>query len=249
MSNYPPSSDTSDASTLSSSDLSSLDTILIAGAQCTSAVNSSDSDSVSTSTGTSRLMSPGVRRPLMAAAHRTAIESPPSPPVPPDGLTEAGTSSGREGGPIWKGREDFDLIHWEPEGGGQPGGCRPKPPTLPALGPRPVREPGQSAETGARGASTRPRFPSFCPTHQPQQPSAPPEPGEPLAAIMATIDQLRQVNMQQQHEMKVMREEIAKMKCTQSGQYNIGLGPDNPEHKEFEVQDRPSTPSWSCISC
>ena len=46
----------------------------------------------------------------------------------PDDLTEAGTSSGREGGPIWKGREDFDLIHWEPEGGGQPGSCRPKPP-------------------------------------------------------------------------------------------------------------------------
>ena len=153
MSIYPPSSDTS---TLSSSDFSSLDTILIAGAQCTTAVNSSDSDSVSTSTGTSKLMSPGVRRPLMPAAHRTALESPPSPQVPPDGLTEANTSSGREGGHSWKGREVFDLINWEPEGGGQPGGCRPKPPTLPALGPRPAREQGQSAETGARGASTWP---------------------------------------------------------------------------------------------
>ena len=195
MSNFPLSSDPSDSSTISSSDFFSLETILTAGAHCTTAVTSSDSDSMSMGTGTSRLMSPGVKRPLMAAPHRAAIGSPPAPPVPPVELAEADTVNMRGKEPIWGSREEIDLIQWDLKRSGQPGGCRPQPPTLPTPGPRPGGQPGQSAETGTLGASSRPGFPGSFPTHQPQQPSAPPEPGEPLVALMAAMEQLRQVNL------------------------------------------------------
>ena len=233
MSNFPPSSDTSDSSTMSSSDFSSPETILTAGAHCTTAVTSSDSDSMSTSTGTSRLMSPGVRRPLMAGPHRAVLGSPPAPPVPPDDSAEADTDNMRRSEPIWGSREDIDLIQWDLEMSGQPGSRRFQPPTLPAPGPRPAGQQGQSAETGALGAGSRPGVPISSSTHQPQVPSAPPEPGEPLAAIMAAMEQLRQVNLHQQKELRAVREEMLKMKCSQSENYDIGLGPSDPEHEGF----------------
>ena len=191
MSNFPPSSDTSDSSTMSSSDFSSLETILTAGAHCTTAVTSSDSDSMSTSTGTSRLMSPGVRRPLMAGPHRAVLGSPPAPPVPPDDSAEADTDNMRRSEPIWGGREDIDLIQWDLEMSGQPGGRRFQLPTLPAHGPRPAGQPGQAAKTGALGAGCQPGLPIISPPHQNQQTSAPPvpEPGNRLAALTAAMEQ------------------------------------------------------------
>ena len=61
-----------------------------------------------------------------------------------------------------------------------------------------------------------------------------------MDAIMAAVEQLRQVNLHQQHEMRAMREEMSKMKCAQSEECDIGLGPSGPEQGGFEEHNGPS---------
>ena len=206
---------------------------MTAGAHCTTAVTSSDSGSLSTSPGTS-IMPPGERRPLIAAPRLAAIRPAPAPPVPPDELSEAGA------GPIWGSQEDMDLIQWDLERKLQPGGCRLQPPTLPIPAPRPGGQPGQSAGTGYTArhpdASSRPGFPIISPPHQNQQHKAPPvpEPGNQLAALTAAMEQLRQVNLQQQIDMRAMRDQIVTLTARPTyaqSECDIGLG---PEHQCFE---------------
>ena len=102
---------------------------------------------------------------------------PPTCPPPPS------DSSDHESSSDISSMEDVDLIQWDLEMSGQPGGRRFQLPTLPAHGPRPAGKPGQAAKTGALGAGCQPGLPIISPPHQNQQTSAPPvpEPGNHLA--------------------------------------------------------------------
>ena len=113
---------------------------------------------------------------------------------PPTSLPPPSDSSDHETSSDISSMEDVDLIQWDLEVSGQPGGRQFQLPTLPAHGPRPVGHQGQAARPGALGPGCQPGLPIISPPHQNQQTSAPPvaEPGNQLAALTAAMEQFQQ---------------------------------------------------------